>query len=107
MSTQKQKNKEQVRSAVTVAFTAHGWDDYEHWKTADSDIFDKIDTLIKECLRTPFKGTGKPESLSMYSYDSARPVTGGVLKPENKLSLDDYNNLMICEINMYITNLTC
>lgn len=50
MSTQKQKNKEQVRSAVTVAFTAHGWDDYEHWKTADSDIFDKIDTLIKECL---------------------------------------------------------
>ena len=64
MSTKKQQNKESARSAVTVAFTTNGWDEYEHWKTADSDIFDKIDALIKECLRTPFKGTGKPESLS-------------------------------------------
>lgn len=60
----KQQNKEKTRNTVAISFTDHGWEDYEHWKTMDRDILDKVDALIKECLRTPFKGTGKPESLS-------------------------------------------
>ncbi len=59
----KQRNKTEARNSVSVAFTSEGWEDYCHWKDADSDVFATINTLIRECLRTPFKGTGKPEPL--------------------------------------------
>ncbi|MCO6059825.1 Txe/YoeB family addiction module toxin [Pseudomonas sp. MOB-449] len=64
MSTKKkQQNKQQARTTVAVSFTPHGWDDYQHWKVHDRDIHDKIDALISDCLRSPFKGIGKPEPL--------------------------------------------
>lgn len=77
MSTKKQKNKEAARTSVTVAFTAHGWDDYEYWKAADADSLEKIDTLIRDCLRSPHKGLGKPEPLvgSLSGFWSRR-ITG-------------------------------
>lgn len=61
MSTKKQ-NKTNAR-AFQIAFSDNGWDDYQHWKTNDSRISKKVDALIKECLRTPYEGTGKPEAL--------------------------------------------
>lgn len=39
------------------------WEDYIHWQTADKRILKKVNTLIKECQRTPFGGSGKPEAL--------------------------------------------
>lgn len=60
----KQKNKAKAREAVTVSFTDDGWDDYQHWQTADSKLLARINGLIAECCRTPFEGTGKPEALS-------------------------------------------
>jgi len=48
---------------VSVAFTAEGWEDYHHWRAVDPAIFEVINALIRECCRTPFKGTGKPEPL--------------------------------------------
>ena len=36
---------------------------YQRWAQEDKKIFAKINTLIQECLRTPFTGTGKPEPL--------------------------------------------
>lgn len=59
----KQRNKTEARNSVSVAFTSEGWEDYCHWKDADTDVFATINALIRECLRTPFKGTGKPEPL--------------------------------------------
>ncbi len=64
MSTKsKQRNKNEARNTVSIAFTSEGWEDYNHWLTNDADIFQRLDSLIGECLRTPFKGTGKPEPL--------------------------------------------
>ncbi|MDE1167251.1 MAG: Txe/YoeB family addiction module toxin [Pseudomonas sp.] len=59
----KQQNKTNARQGVRVSFTPHGWDDYLHWREADTKVLDAINTLVNECLRTPFKGTGKPEPL--------------------------------------------
>lgn len=39
------------------------WEDYHHWRAADMKVFDRLNELIKECRRTPFAGTGKPEPL--------------------------------------------
>ena len=48
---------------MKVTFHDEGWDDYLYWQTHDRKLLVKINTLIKECSRTPFTGTGKPEPL--------------------------------------------
>ena len=44
-------------------FAARAWEDYLHWQTADPNTLERLNGLIKECMRSPFKGTGKPEPL--------------------------------------------
>jgi toxin YoeB len=39
------------------------WEDYVYWQRTDKLILQKINALIRECLRDPFHGTGKPEAL--------------------------------------------
>ena len=39
------------------------WEDYLYWQVNDKNVLQKINALIKECQRTPFEGTGKPEPL--------------------------------------------
>jgi len=62
---------------MQIAFTDHAWDDYLYWQTNDTDTLQKINDLIKEINREPFKGTGKPEPLkgNLAGYWSRR-ITG-------------------------------
>lgn len=39
------------------------WNDYIYWQNTDKKTVRKINSLLKECQRTPFQGTGKPEPL--------------------------------------------
>ncbi|WP_375403295.1 Txe/YoeB family addiction module toxin [uncultured Sphingomonas sp.] len=39
------------------------WLDYVAWQGEDAKIAVRINVLIRECLKTPFAGTGKPEPL--------------------------------------------
>ncbi len=39
------------------------WEDYLYWQDADKRMVKKINVLIKDVLRTPFEGKGKPEPL--------------------------------------------
>ncbi len=48
---------------MKVAFWPTAWDDYRHWQEHGAKLTDKINALIEECRRHPFKGTGKPEPL--------------------------------------------
>ena len=48
---------------MKVAFWPTAWDDYRHWQEHDAKLCDKLNALIEECRRHPFKGTGKPEPL--------------------------------------------
>ena len=50
------------------------WQDYVSWQREDPDMVDKINTLVRECLRMPFTGTGKPEPLkrNLQGYWSRR-----------------------------------
>jgi toxin YoeB len=48
---------------MDVIFFPNGWQDYQYWFETDIKLFKKINALIKECKRTPFSGTGKPEPL--------------------------------------------
>ena len=48
---------------MKLVFHARAWEDYLHWQATDAKLLMRINSLIKECIRTPFTGTGKPEPL--------------------------------------------
>lgn len=39
------------------------WEDYLYWQEHDKKVLHRINELIKDTLRNPFKGIGKPEPL--------------------------------------------
>jgi toxin YoeB len=48
---------------MNILFTDESWDDYLYWQKNDKKILARINLLIKEIIRTPFEGIGKPEPL--------------------------------------------
>jgi toxin YoeB len=48
---------------VRLVFADQAWDDYLHWQKTDANVLARLNGLIRECMRTPFQGTGKPEPL--------------------------------------------
>jgi toxin YoeB len=49
--------------ARRFVFTDHAWEDYAWWQTQERKTLARINALLRECQRTPFAGTGKPEPL--------------------------------------------
>ena len=48
---------------LTLTWTLTAWEDYEYWQGQDKETLKRINSLIKDCLRHPFEGIGKPEPL--------------------------------------------
>jgi len=46
-----------------ISFDNSAFADYLQWEKEDKKTFNKINALIKEISRDPFRGTGKPEPL--------------------------------------------
>ena len=49
---------------MKITFWPTAWDDYLHWQSEDRKTLDRLNALLKEALRDPFRGTGKPEPLA-------------------------------------------
>jgi toxin YoeB len=48
---------------MKLLWTDEAWEDYVHWQQTDRDVLRRINALIKDARRNPFKGIGKPEPL--------------------------------------------
>jgi toxin YoeB len=48
---------------MKIVFSSQAWADYLHWQRTDRKVLKRINDLVKEIARTPFEGTGKPQSL--------------------------------------------
>lgn len=48
---------------MKLVFWPTAWDDYFHWQADGGKSLDRVNALLKECTRDPFRGTGKPEPL--------------------------------------------
>lgn len=48
---------------MNLVFRPVAWEQFLYWQGTDKVMVRKINGLIKECLRHPFEGTGKPEPL--------------------------------------------
>jgi toxin YoeB len=46
-----------------LKFDPEAWDDYLYWQATEKNIARRINGLIREILRDPYVGTGKPEPL--------------------------------------------
>ncbi|RIX27249.1 Txe/YoeB family addiction module toxin [Sphingomonas edaphi] len=60
---------------MRVVFATKAWEDYLHWADNDRKVFRRLNSLIKECRRTPHEGTGKPEPLKGCDGYWSRRVT--------------------------------
>ncbi len=62
---------------MKLVWTLSAWEDYVHWQQTDKATLSKINDLIRDSLRTPLTGLGKPEPLkeNLKGYWSRR-ITG-------------------------------
>jgi toxin YoeB len=62
---------------VNLVFADDAWEDYLYWHKTDRQIVKRIHQLIKDIMRDPHRGIGKPEPLkhALQGYWSRR-ITG-------------------------------
>ena len=48
---------------MRIVFSSRAWSQYLHWQREDLKTLERLNGLLEECLRHPFRGTGKPEPL--------------------------------------------
>ena len=48
---------------MKITFSSRAWDQYLYWQAEDAKALDRLNALLKEIMRDPFRGTGKPEPL--------------------------------------------
>ena len=48
---------------MELVWQSNAWQDYLYWQEQDKKILHRINDLIRDTLRSPYKGIGKPEPL--------------------------------------------
>ena len=78
-----------------LAWTDESWSDYIYWQGQDKKTIKRINKLISDIKRTPFKGIGKPEPLkeNLSGFWSRR--------------IDDTNRLVYAVTDTHITIISC
>jgi len=83
-----------------VHFSSNGWDDYQHWLENDPTMLTRINALIRDACRNPFKGLGKPEPLKReLSGWWSRRISGEhrlVYRVEGKAGVDQRIEIAMC-----------
>ncbi|MDP3538750.1 MAG: Txe/YoeB family addiction module toxin [Azonexus sp.] len=67
-----------------ITWTLSAWEDNKYWQGQDRKTLKRINSVIRDCLREPFDGIGKPEPLkeNLSGFWSRR--------------IDDANRLVYC-----------
>lgn len=48
---------------MKLCFVDESWEDYLYWQKTDKKMLSRINRLIKDIVRSPYEGIGKPEAL--------------------------------------------
>ncbi|MEN8720136.1 MAG: Txe/YoeB family addiction module toxin [Oceanococcaceae bacterium] len=78
-----------------LAWTSTAWADYEYWQAQDKKTLKRINKLIRDTMREPFEGIGKPEPLreNLSGYWSRR--------------IDEKNRLVYAVDDSMLTIVSC
>jgi len=49
---------------MRLVFSTDAWEDYLYWQETDKAVLARVNEVIRDTSRSPFKGIGKPEPLS-------------------------------------------
>lgn len=62
---------------MNLVFSDDAWEEYLYWHETDPQMLKRIHQLIREIMRDPYRGIGKPEPLkhALQGYWSRR-ITG-------------------------------
>ncbi len=66
---------------MRLVFTESAWQDYLWFQEKDRQLLKRINQLLKDGLRTPFEGLGKPEPLNSFSAPSPHLAIPPLLPP--------------------------
>lgn len=80
---------------MKLLWDERGWEDYLSWQLEDKKTLKRINTLVKDIQRDPFKGIGKPE-----------PLTGDLSGWWSR-RIDDTNRIVYREQNGIIIIASC
>lgn len=62
---------------MILKFVDCAWEDYLYWQKQDKKKVKRINELIKDIMRTPYQGLGKPKPLKyLYSGCWSRRIDG-------------------------------
>ena len=80
---------------LRLTWTLEAWGDYLYWQSQDPKTLKRINKLVKDCLRHPFEGIGKPEPLreNLAGFWSRR--------------IDESNRLVYCAENGELAIIAC
>ncbi len=78
-----------------ICWTLEAWNDYLYWQAQDRKTLKRINKLLKDVVRHPFEGIGKPEPLkeNLSGFWSRR--------------IDENNRLVYAVDNQQVTILSC
>ena len=48
---------------MNLTFSPQAWEDYTYWQGNDPKMVSRINLLLKDVMRSPYSGIGKPEPL--------------------------------------------
>ena len=48
---------------MNLIFAPQAWEDYTYWQATDPKMVTRINVLLKDIIRSPHAGIGKPEPL--------------------------------------------
>jgi toxin YoeB len=48
---------------MELSWDSDAWEDYLYWQKEDKKVLARINDLIRDSIRSPFNGIGKPEPL--------------------------------------------
>lgn len=85
---------------MNLIFSPQAWDDYTYWQETNPKMVSRINLLLKEIIRSPYSGIGKPEPLkhALRGYWSRRidsehrivyrAIEGGILIAQLRFHYD-------------------
>lgn len=79
---------------MRLVWVAHAWEDYQYWQLEDRKTLKRINQLIRDTMRDPFEGIGKPEPLK---YGAEGAWSRRITQEHRLIYLVDGDDLIILQ----------